>query len=267
MGYKFEIPETVQRELDERDAKKEQSLKETTETGVIQFQMPWEKNQRGAPSAIMRSALFGIVKRGRRAYIKEQELVSWGNTNIKYTGENLMQSDQDVWMACVEACKCQGKTDVIISQSELLRLAGKSNTKKWLLSTLIRLVANAITVKDGRYTYIGSLIHNAIKDEETGYIALSINPNMLALFGANVTHIDVEQRAKLGLDLSKWLQGYICSHESTWRKPHFIGLEKLKGLCGSEAIIREFRRAIKKSMDELNQTNVVAGWKLENDIS
>jgi len=267
MGYKFEIPEAVQRELDERDAKKEQSLKETTETGVIQFPMPWEKEQRGVPSAIMRSALFGVVKRGKRAYLDGVDLVSWGNTSVKYTGARLMQSDQDVWMACVEACKRQGKTDIIISQRELMKLAERkgSNTQR-LWSDLVRLRAATVEVIAEKRRYVGGLIDSAEKDEETGHIALSINPKMLALFGANVTHIDVEQRAALGLDLSKWLQGYVCSHDATWRKPHFISLERIQGLCGSKTTIREFRRAIKKAMDELQQTNVVAGWKLENDV-
>jgi len=267
MGYKFEIPEAVQRELDERDAKKEQSLKETTESGVIQFPLPWEKEQRGAPSAIMRSALFGVVKRGRRAYIKEQGLVSWGSTTIKYTGERLMQSDQDVWMACVEACKRQMKTNITISQRELMKLAKRkgSNTQR-LWSDLVRLRAATVEVIAEKGRYVGGLIDSAEKDEETGHIALSINPKMLALFGGNVTHIDVEQRAALGLDLSKWLQGYICSHASTWRKPHFIGLEKLQKLCGSETTLREFRRAIKKAMGELQQADVAAGWKIEGDI-
>jgi len=268
MGYKFEIPEAVQRELDERDAQKKQSLKETTETGVIQFPLPWEKEQRGAPSAIMRSALFGVVKRGKRAYLENKELMSWGSTSIKYTGARLMQSDQDVWLACVEACKRQGKSNVLIGQRELMRLACRKNgNSKRMWSDLERLMGAVVRVQDGRFTYSGTLIHEAEKDEETGHIALSINPKMLALFGGNVTHIDVEQRAALGLDLSKWLQGYICSHDATWRKPHFIGLEKLQKLCGSEVKeMYKFRQQLKKSMNELKESDVVAGWKIEGDI-
>jgi len=263
MGFKFEIPEVVQRELDERDARK----KEEEKLGIIRIPLPWEKEQRGAPSAIMRSALFGVVKRGKRAYLENKELMSWGSTSIKYTGARLMQSDQDVWLACVEACKRQGKSNVLIGQRELMRLACRKNgNSKRMWSDLERLMGAVVRVQDGRFTYSGTLIHEAEKDEKTGHIALSINPKMLALFGGNVTHIDAEQRAALGLDLSKWLQGYICSHASTWRKPHFIGLEKLQKLCGSETTLREFRRAIKKAMGELQQADVVAGWNIENDI-
>jgi len=263
MGFKFEIPEAVQRELDERDARK----KEEEKLGIIRIPLPWEKEQRGAPSAIMRSALFGVVKRGKRAYLENKELMSWGSTSIKYTGARLMQSDQDVWLACVEACKRQMRTNVIISQRELMKLAKRkgSNTQR-LWSDLVRLRAATVEVIAEKGRYVGGLIDSAEKDEETGHIALSINPKMLALFGGNVTHIDAEQRAALGLDLSKWLQGYICSHASTWRKPHFIGLEKLQGLCGSTATTRKFRQQIKKAMDELQQADVVAGWNIENDI-
>jgi len=268
MGYKFEIPEAAQRELDERDAQKEQSLKETTETGVIQFPMPWEKEQRGAPSAIIRSALFGVVKRGKRAYFENEDLGCWVNTTIKYTGARLMQSDQDVWLACVEACKQQGKTDIIIPQRELIKLAGRkgADTKRiWL--DLIRLRAATVEVSTEKNKYVGGLIDYAEKNEITGHIELSINPKMLVLFGGNVTHIDLKQRAVLNMDLSKWLQGYVCSHDATWRKPHFVGLKKLKGLCGSEVKeMYKFRQQLKKSMDELKESDVVTGWKLECDV-
>jgi len=263
-----EIPAGVLAILDARDAQKEHSLKETAKSGVIQFPMPWDEDKRGVPSAILRSALFGVVKRGRRAYIKAEKLISWGNTTLKYTGEKLMQSDQDVWMSCVEACKREGKTDIVIPLRELIRLSGrKGGDTKRLWNDLTRLVANAVEIKDGRYTYMGSLIHDAVKNEDTGHIALSINPRMLSLFGGNVTHIDNEKRMALKLDLSKWLQGYICSHQSTFSRPHFIGLDKLYNLCGSEvSTIRNFRVAIRKAMTELQGTGVIAGWKLEADV-
>jgi|GEM_PF-5660908 len=79
-------------------------------------------------------------------------------------------------------------------------------------------------------------------------------------------HIEVEQRHALSGDLSKWLQGYVLSHKSTWRKPHLIGLDKLQELCSSSATIRKFRQQLKNAMTELQEQHVVAGWNLENDI-
>jgi len=169
-------------------------------------------------------------------------------------------------MACVEACKRSGRTEVIVTQRELLKMAGKPNSQAWLLKTLDRLTATAIRVTDKRYTYTGSLIHDAVRDERTGHIMLNINPKMLVLFGTGTTHIDFEHRQALASDLSKWLHGYVLSHKATWRKPHFVGLDKVQELCGSSATIRKFRQQIRQSMTELKEQKIIAGWKLENDI-
>ena len=263
---KFEIPASVQAELDARDVAKEKEAEKALKTGVFKLQYPWSNDKRGIPNAFLRSALFGVVRKGRRELMEDVEIASWGDTYIQYTGAKLMQSDQDLWMACVESCKRSGRTQVIVTQSEILRLAGKSNSKAWLMKTLRRLVATAISIKDGRYTYIGSLIHDAVRDEKTGHIALNINPKMLELFGAGATHLEFKQRHALSGDLSKWMQGYVLSHKSSWRKPHSIGLDKLQTLCGSTATIRKFRQQIKASMNELKTQKIVPGWTLENDV-
>jgi len=264
---KFEIPDAVQAELDARDAVTEKEQNEQMKLGIFHLKFPWGNEKRGVPSSILRSALFGVVRRGRRKYLKDVEIASWSNTSIRFTGEQLQQSDQDMWMACVEACKRAGKTDILIGQRELIRLAGrKSKNTSRLFADLDRLVFSGIKVEDSCYTYTGTLIHDAIRDKRTGKIALSINPKMMGLFGVGATHIEVEQRHALALDLSKWLQGYVLSHKSTWRKPHLVGLDKLQELCGSQTNIRNFRRSMKKSMDELKEQHIIVGWKLENDI-
>ena len=263
---KFKIPASVQAELDARDAAQEKATVEALENGVFKLKYPWSDESRGMPNAFLRSALFGVVRKGRRELLEDVEIASWGDTYIQYTGARLMQSDQDLWMSCVESCKRSGRTQVIVTQSEILRLAGKSNSKAWLMKTLRRLVATAISIKDGRYTYVGSLIHDAVRDEKTGHIALNINPKMLELFGSGTTHLEFLQRQALSGDLSKWMQGYVLSHKSSYRKPHLIGLDKLQVLCGAQSDIRKFRFNIKKSMHEFKEQKTIAGWTLENDI-
>jgi len=267
MKVKFEIPAAAQAELDARDAAVEKEQKEQMKSGIFHLKFPWGNEKRGVPSSFLRSALFGVVRRGRREMLDSVKIGSWSNTSIRFTGKKLQQSDQDVWMACVEACKREGKTDVVIGQREFMRLAGrKGRDTARLFNDLERLTFAGIRVQNEHYTYVGTLIHDAVREEKTGKIALSINPKMLVLFGAGVTHIEVEQRHALSGDLSKWLQGYAMSHESTWRKPHLVGLDKLQELCGSSATIRKFRQQLKNSMSELKEREVIAGWNLENDV-
>jgi hypothetical protein len=267
MAYKFEIPEAVKKELDEQDMQKNKNLKETEKSGIIQFPKLWANDKRAVPSALLRSALFGVVKKGRRAYVKGVQIASWQGCSIKYTGEQLMQSDQDVWMACVEACKRDGKAEITMSQRELIKLSGrKGGDTKRLWNDLVRLRSATIEVYLGSYRYVGGLINDADMDEKTKKLNISINPKMLSLFGGNVTHIDIEQRATLRGDLTLWMQGYICSHQATWRKPHFINLTNLQELCGSSSEAKEFKRCLKKSMEELVSQKIISGWLLEKDI-
>jgi len=265
--FNFEIPEAVQAELDARDAAEEKKQKEQLEGGVIQLKFPWSNEKRGVPSSFLRSALFGVIRRGRREMLDNVEIASWSNTSIRFTGKKLQQSDQDVWMACVEACKRAGKTDVVIPQRELMRLIGrKGGDTKRAWSDLRRLCSAIIELENEKFRYVGGLINDAFLSEEKNHFCISINPRMLALFGSEVTHIEVEKRQALSGDLSKWLQGYVLSHKATWRKPHFVGLDKLQELCGSQSNIRDFRRSIRKSMKALKEQEIISGWKLENDI-
>jgi len=257
-----EIPAGVLATLDARDAQK-------TKKEECKANFPLcPPEMQAAPSSLLRSALFGVVRRGKRDHLDNVEIAAWGSVSIRYTGQKLTQSDQDIWLACVEACKREGKTDIIISQREIMSMASrKGSNTQWLWQNVKRLTFAGIEVKDGRYSYVGTLIHDAMKDKQTGRIALTLNPKMLALFGGNVTHIDTRQHQALKLDLSKWLHGYVCSHVATFKKPHFIGLEKLQSLCGAKvADMRNFRVKIKKSMDELKASAVVSGWKLQDDV-
>jgi len=265
MAFKFEIPESVQKELAERDEKQAKEVE--SKADIICFpNCPPEKQ--AAPSSLLRSALFGVVRRGKRAYKKDVELTTWGNVTVKYTGEQLMQSDQDVWLACVQAFTQQKKINIVIPQRELIKLSGRKGVNaERLWADLKRLTYAGIEVIDGRYAYTGTLLNKAVKDKETGHILISVNSEMFDLFGGNVTHIETEKRHALKMDLAKWLQGYVCSHKSTWKKPHWVSLDKLKELSGVEiSAVRDFRVKIKKAMDELKELDVVAGWKLEDDM-
>jgi hypothetical protein len=52
-----------------------------------QLQLPFAFDiERTAPAPVVRSALFGIVKRGTRRYVEREVVASWGNDSIIYTG-------------------------------------------------------------------------------------------------------------------------------------------------------------------------------------
>jgi hypothetical protein len=61
-------------------------------------QLPlWPEPMRGVPNGILRSALFGAVKRGKRRYLEREAVAAVDHIDIIYTGPRLDQADLDVW--------------------------------------------------------------------------------------------------------------------------------------------------------------------------
>lgn len=223
--------------------------------------LPVSKNSHTpAPNVILRSALFGVMKKGIRKYEKGVLKATFNGYTVKYTGEQLDQSDLDVWLECLQRCQNTqlGHTVRFSSHDFLISISrdtGKAQ-HEWLKSVFLRLRANDVEISDGRYTYMGSLIFEQYRDEETGDNCLVLNPKIAACFSdAGWTGINKTIRIKLkGKPLTLWLYGFYSSHA----KPLSIKVSTLKDLCGSMSTIKEFKRMLKKSLEELTS---VTEWE------
>ena len=56
----------------------------------------WPAELRTCPSCVLRSALFGVVQRGRRKALERAILATWEGVTLRYTGWRLDQADLDV---------------------------------------------------------------------------------------------------------------------------------------------------------------------------
>ncbi len=200
-------------------------------------QLPiWPEEARGVPNVALRSALFGAIRRGSRRYLKQERIASVDGMEIFYTGERLDQGDLDVWEVVLHVVRLQALgTECRFTAYAMLKMLGKTNSgenRKILHQRLLRLKANAVEVRQGRYVYIGSLIDEAFKDEETLEYVVMVNHKLRSLFGRDLfTLIDWAVRMELaGQPLAQWLHGFYASHA----KPYAYGVAKLHELCGSE---------------------------------
>ena len=155
---------------------------------VVQLPL-WPEPVRAVPNGFLRSALFGAIAKGRRRYINGEDLAAVDGVTIRYKGERLDQGDLDVWESVLHAVRLQelGSTCRVTSYA-LLKLMGKTDTGKnraTLNKRITRLVASALTVKQGRYSYIGSLIAGAAKDEETQEWVIELDAKLRPLFAAD----------------------------------------------------------------------------------
>ncbi|WGM08996.1 plasmid replication initiator TrfA [Arsenophonus nasoniae] len=216
------------------------------------------------PNGILRSALFGIVAKGKRKFEKSLLKATVNGYSVKYTGEQLDQSDLDVWLECLRRCQNTPLGHIVRCSSydflkTINRRTGKSDYE-WLKSVFLRLRVNDIEISDGKYTYAGSLVFEHFRDENTGENCIILNPKIASCFSDSCwTGIDRTIRLQLkGKPLTQWLYSFYASHA----KPFPIKLDTIHQLCGSNSTIKEYKRLLKKALLELSD---VTGWSCKLD--
>lgn len=233
----------------------------------------WPESVRAVPNGFLRSALFGAIGRGPRRYISGEEIAAIEGVTIRYKGERLDQGDLDVWESVLHVVRMQELgSQCRITSYALLKLMGKADTggnRATLHARIERLVANALTVKQGRYTYIGSLIAGAAKDEKTQEWVIELDEKLRPLFADDqYTQIEWTVRQALsGKPLAQWLHGYYASHA----KPYPVKVETLLKLSGSEnEDASSSRQKLRKALDAVSEASAAHGegfgYEVQGDL-
>jgi len=235
---------------------------------VVQLPL-WPEPVRAVPNGFLRSALFGAIAKGRRRYIDGEKVAALDGIEIRYTGQRLDQGDLDVWESVLHIVRLQEMgSQCRVTSYALLKLMGKTDTGKnrtTLHKRLMRLKANAIEVRQGRYTYAGSLIDDVYRDTGTHEYVLILNPKLRALFAADqFTQVEwAVRRALDGHQLAQWLHGFYASHA----KPFPLKIETLHRLCGSEAgLMSNFAKKLRKALDAVAEASAAHGEGFSYDI-
>lgn len=214
-----------------------------TERAIADPQLPlWPEPVRGVPNGVLRSALFGAIKRGKRRYMEREPIASVEGIAIRYTGPRLDQSDLDVWEGALHLARPIKLGDRIeFTEKGFLRLIGRGgqggetigkSDREWLKKVLARLSATTVEIKQGPYAYGGSLIDEYFRDERSGKYIVILNPRMKGIFNRDSwTQIDWNIRHALrGHPLAQWFHGFYSTHAA----PLPYKIETLHRLCGSE---------------------------------
>ena len=235
---------------------------------VVQLPL-WPEPVRAVPNGFLRSALFGAIRKGRRRYLKAEQLAALDGIEIRYTGERLDQGDLDVWESVLHAVRLQELgSQCRVTSYALLKLMGKTDTGKnraTLHERITRLRANAVEVRQGRYCYIGGLIAGAAKDEETQEWVIELDAKLRPLFAADqFTQVEWAVRHALdGQPLAQWLHGFYASHA----KPFPLKVETLHRLCGSEAtLMSDYAKTLRKALDAVAEASAAHGEGFSYDI-
>ncbi len=249
---------------------KQQGPKEQPAQVCKVVQLPlWPEPVRAVPNGFLRSALFGAIRKGRRRYLKAEQLAALDGIDIRYTGERLDQGDLDVWESILHAVRLQELgSQCRITSYALLKLMGKTDTGKnraTLHERITRLRANAVEVRQGRYCYIGGLIAAAAKDEETQEWVIELDTKLRHLF-ADDQFTQVEWAVRHALDgqpLAQWLHGFYASHA----KPFPIKVETLHRLCGSEAgEMWKYAQTLRNALEAVVEASAAHGERFSYEI-
>lgn len=220
------------------------------------------------PNAMLRSSLFGVFERGERAYEQRVLKAAVNGITVKFTGQQLDQSDLDVWLGCLQLLrKVPVGTQVYFSIKGFLKSLGKNtgkSDKEWLRDSLTRLSACLIEIGDGVNFYSGHLINDFYRNEVEFEYTLTLNPKMLSFFSnESWTGLDFDKRKELkGKSIAKWLHGFYSTHA----KPLPYKVETLKTLCGSKAELKGFRQTLKRSLSDVSSVTGWTYWIDESDL-
>lgn len=233
----------------------------------------WPETDYVAPIAFLRSALFGIVPKGRRRSVEGAALANYGGFELRFTGEVLDQFDHDLWLVAVRLAREHGMgTNVHFSKRQILNAlgwdtSGKSMTR--LHGSFLRLVRATIEIQGKGSHYAGHLIDEVVftkgglagtaDGDDQYYFRLS--PKMATLFAPEQSALmNVHERSKIKSPLAKWLQGFIIA--SPFAFPILIA--KLRQLSGSSESERyRFRGRITAALGELRDVGVIENFRLD----
>ena len=230
---------------------------------IEKIQLPlWEDRMRAVPNGILRSALFAAIQPGARRYMDGESITALCGVEIKYTGQQLDQGDLSVWEAVLHVAQQQNLGHrCYVSTYQLLSLLGLKDSganRKVIYKRLTRLVATALQIKQGRYEYIGGLIMEALRDDDSGQMYIVINPKIINLFQSDqYTKIHFELCCSLKRPVAQWLYRFYATHAC----PRPMLSSTLYKLCGSNAkSLNDFKKnTLRPALAELEKVSTRFG--------
>ncbi|OWY39385.1 hypothetical protein CEK28_08685 [Xenophilus sp. AP218F] len=249
-----------------------------------QLELPiWGDPYRAMPNELVRSALFAVRdKRAARTYVKNHEVAMIGKGKLFYTGEELSQDDETVWMHLVNLARESGiNTTVKFTPYSFNKAIGWTTNQagyKRLRESLDRLKFGGITLVNQRIT------ENGIQISEAGGLSISLlrrftwqgpdgapatvytaelEREAAVLFsGGYFSLINWTERLALPTGLATWLHSFFASH----REPIPLKISQIRLACGAATPGPQFKRNLKKAMGELQKVGAISSFEIAGDI-
>lgn len=224
------------------------------------------------PNPFLRGALFGLVKKGRAAFLDAKEIVSEKNATILYSGRELNQADLDVWICLKKLWVKNGCQATKVTTNDVLKALGRSyglTDKRWLKGKVSNLSKATLEFElsqadtDLRVYFTGRLLDKVVWVEEgnrCSEFSFELDQKVKRFFYAdNYTYLDLKTRRELKTDLAKWLFSYYRSHKKIY--PTYA--KTLQEMCGSKSTIKTFKETLRQALNELVRIGFIADYQID----
>lgn len=261
--------DTIFSEKTKAKVKKAIAIKQFQQTEL----MPdWSDEVRGMPNEIVRSALFNARNRNKkREHLKSAEICVIGDGTMRYTGEELRQHDEVVWLELLHLARGQAADQVIefTPYSFCKAISWSINSKSYdrLRECLHRMQATSLSIYCKRLSEGVSMSMIPIfhwRDENGKPLArykVMIAPQLVELFGVNYfTKIEWQQRLSLSPGLATWLHRFYASHSA----PFANKIETLMAGSGSTNVsAKSFKICLKTALDDLVEIGFLKSYNID----
>lgn len=225
----------------------------------------WPEEVRGVPNAVLRGALF-TVSQGREHFQELTPIAAVDGIEISVQNARLNQYDLDLFEMLLHLQRLQPLGErVEFTAHALLKFLGRGTggkDHKALLNDMARLMGSIVHIRwtAERKAFMGSLVERAYIDEDTDRWVIEFSRDLMTLYSQGHTWIDWDQRQLLGRNnIAKWSHGFYAGHAV----PYAYKVETLRDLCGSTAVLREFRRVLRRALNELVSIGAITSWEID----
>lgn len=224
----------------------------------------WPNAMRGVPNAILRSALFSVMK--ERPAVTRELLATVENVEIIFTGIRLNQKDLDYFQELLHLQRLQPLgVPFKFTAASLLKSMGLGTGKYQydeLKDVIARLGANKTEVRVNKRNVFGrSLIEKFDRDEETQEYVVLLSPLLLNMFEEGYTQLDCTQRHALGKNmLAKALHGLYSTHAA----PYPVKVDTIRKLTGSTTKdLSKFRQQLRAALNAMENVGALLSWDID----
>lgn len=226
------------------------------------------EDKRAIPNCFLRGALFGMVRKGRRAVVKDEPIFTMSQYKVSFSGEHLNQNDLEVWDTLMYLAK-ERKVDselriTLYSLCQSMKIPDNGINRKTLVNRVKRLAFGLVSIKTNGKEYFGSLIDDGYIDNDgDGKLVIKYNKKLAPLFtDGDYTLISADIRHLLGDNqLARWLYNFYESH----MEPIPFGIDFIQKLCRSENSLKDFKYKIKIALQEVKKAHLSVNHKSKWD--